>query len=486
MLSALRKKKIARRILIVLAILIIPAFMLFGVGNLGKKRVAGFNYVGIIDGKKIGIDDFFKAKRGTELQLILSYIAHKNILDKILKDRPLVNKLTWDRIIMLQEAEKSRIKVSDEEIIAFVTSHPLFLNKGVFDEKFYNYMLTRNLGINARTFEEEMRQALKVEKLKERILKDVFVTDDEALGAYKKDQEKGRISYIRIEKEAFRDNAGVNEDEIRDYYAKFRENYRIPEKINLEYIEFPYGNYDERGSLAATLRAISKKITRKPGRFLSIAEENNRSVEETGLFSKENLPPKFSWNISEFNALFVMEPGDVRIFFDETPEGFGYILKLKEKAPSRLQTEEEAAPRIRNLLISEKMDSLTKEKNDEILSRMDKKNLSLKRAASKFNLPLDETELISRFEYIQGVGPAYDILDNLFKIGKDRVNTFKTRKGYIIVRLDELQEIDNEKFNEEKDAYRNKVLAAKRTKVLTDWLAKISKNATLTLDLGML
>ncbi len=484
MLSALRKKKVAKRILWVLAILIIPAFVLFGAGKISKKRVAGFTYVGFVKGRKIGIDDFFKARRGMEIQILLNYFGQKELLDKIIKDRALLNKLTWERIVMLEEARTNRIEVSDDEIIGFITAHPLFINNGVFDERFYNYMLTQNLGINARTFEEEIRKALKIAKLKDNILSSVPVTDEEALEAYKDECESGKISYIRVEKDEFSGSIGVQEAEIESYYQKFKHDFQIPGKINLQYMEFTYRGLEERGMLLGKMQQRLKKAQDLSAEFVSIATTENKPMEETGFFSRKELPSTFNWGSNVYDMLFAIEVDIVRIIIDEMPEGSLYLVKIKEKIPARLMTKSEAAPKIQDLLREEKAETLVRNKSGAIYDLIHARNISLEKAASQFNSKVDKTDLISKFDYVEGVGEAYDMLNSLFKSKpKTTSNPFKTRKGYVVARLDEFHRIDTEKFNEEKELYRNKVLAIKKKKALEDWLASISKDTRLVIDI---
>ncbi len=487
MLSALRKKKTMKRILWVLVILIVPAFVLFGVGKMDKRRIAGFTYVGFIKGKKIGIDDFFKARRGIEVQILLSYFGQKELLDKILKDRALLNKLTWDRIVMLEEARISGIKVDDREVVGFITSHALFMNNGVFDEKFYNYMLQQNLGINVRTFEEEIRKSLRIAKLKDSILSNVPVMDEEILEAYKNEHESGKISYVRIEKEEFKGTIVIQEKDIDDYYKKFKHNFRIPEKINLQYIEFAYEGPEEKEMLSKKIIERVEKSGKEFEGFASIAEEDNKDVEEIGQFSRDKLPPKFNWSSQVYDVLFGTAVGGIRIIVDEKPEGAVYLIRIKEKIPEKLMTKQEATPEIRDLLIEEKSEFLARNKADTLYSIIQKRNLSLEDAASELNLKVDKTDLISRFDYMEGVGEAHDILNSLFK-SKPKVasNPFKTRKGYVIARLDEFHQINAEKFDEEKEMYRNKVLAIKKKKALENWLARISKDTQLVIDIRRL
>ena len=141
MLNLLRRKKITKFIIWATAIIIIPAFVFWGAGNMSKKRIGGFTYVGFIGGRKISIDEFYKTRKGVQLQILLKYFDQKETMDEMMKDRMLLNRLTWERIIMLDEAKKENIKIGDNEVVNFITAEPLFIHNGKFDEKFYNYML---------------------------------------------------------------------------------------------------------------------------------------------------------------------------------------------------------------------------------------------------------------------------------------------------------------------------------------------------------
>lgn len=487
MLSFLRKKKVAKKILIALAALIIPAFVLWGVGSLGDKTIAGKDYVGTVGNHKVKFDEFFDAKRGAHIQFILSYLGQKELLEKILNDRELMNKIAWDRIIMLEEARKRGIKVSDKEVVGFITSHPLFVTDGYFDQKFYEYVLRQNLGISARTFEEEVRSALEISKLKNEILKNVTITDEEALSAYRKDFEKGKISYILIDVQKFNGQAEVKTEDIEGYYNGHKKEFTKSKQLNLEYMGFSYMSPEERQALVRIVNPLHKNLAKNPQDFEKVAEENSKEIEETGRFAKEAPPVDMQINSAAFDRLFTKEAGAVGIILTESASGFIYLVRIKEKIEQELQPIEEVSPAIEKQLKDSMEHEMAAKRSREIYELITEKNLSLEDAAKEAGVDVKKTEFISRFDYVDGVGGAYEMLDEVFMGRSDKAQgPYSTRKGYAIVRLEDFQEIDTEKFEKDKDTYRNKVLDAKKNQALTDWFSEVSQESELVIDLSHL
>jgi len=486
MLSFLRKKNIAKRIIWVLAIIIIPAFVLWGAGNLGKKR-RGQATIAFIGNRKITVEDFLRARRGVQIEMLLKLYDKKEELDNIFKNRLLLNQLAWENIIISEEAHKNRIKITDEEVIDFVTSQRLFINNGVFDERFYNYTLKRSLNINPRTFEEEVRTQLKINKMKDKVLKKVSATEDEVIEVYIKEFEKGIISYVIVDIDRYRNKVKVDQKEEEDYYNKFKTEFRVPQKVNLQYLEFQFKNPDEKKSIIEKIQKTFEDLKTKPLTFSSIAKAYDKSIEETGLFSEENLPPKFNWSGQLYKFIFNMNLGNMRVIIDEGEEGAIYLIKLREKIMPRLMTRQEALPLIRETLIKGKIEALARNRAFQIYNAIERDHISLEKAASVSGLQIKKTEFITRADYVEEVGEAYDILDTIFckEIGVV-LHPFETRKGFMIARLDAIEKIDKQVFEEKKEDYKEKVVSAKKSAVFKKWLEGISKNAQLIIDIRRL
>jgi peptidyl-prolyl cis-trans isomerase D len=189
---------------------------------MSKSKDKGPKHVGLVDGKKVSFEGFYAALSGVRTQVIMNYFNQPKLLDQILNNRPLVAKIAWDRVLMLSDARKMRIKVSDKEVIAFLKNHPLFTRNGKFDEKFYAYVLRNNIGLEPRAFEEAVRENLIIQKLSATVAGDIKPKEEEVFDEYKKDFSKIKIAYVMLKPEDFAGEVKPDEAAIKDFYEKHK------------------------------------------------------------------------------------------------------------------------------------------------------------------------------------------------------------------------------------------------------------------------
>ncbi|MDD5428432.1 MAG: peptidylprolyl isomerase [Candidatus Omnitrophica bacterium] len=221
MLKVFRHKNVTKIVLWALLILILPAFVLWGVGSFGRAGKKGPAYAGTIDGKKVSFEDFAKSLVSIRCQIVLNYFNNQKTLEGLLQNKPFLGRLAWDRLIILKRAHMAKIKMSDKDVINFIRNHPLFLNKdGKFENRAYEYFLRNSLGIYPRNFEELVRENLMIQKLTDDLAKDVKITDDEVVRAYEKSNSKFQISYVFVPYASFNDQVKATDEEVKDIYQK--------------------------------------------------------------------------------------------------------------------------------------------------------------------------------------------------------------------------------------------------------------------------
>ena len=284
MLNLLRKKKVMKKILWGLAIIIIPAFVLWGAGSLSKRKFA-FKYVGTIEGKKVPVEEFVKSLKNVQVGIILNYINQPEVMEKIQSDRKLTNRLAWENIILQRAATKNKITVSDKAVISFVMTHPLFSRGGTFDGKLYDYILKNNFGMTPRDFEESVRSFLVSMKYRTALVKNLDVTDKELFESYKNEFEKAAFYCVLIDKERFKKDSAVSDDEIAAFYEENKENFRAAEKVVVQYISFPHKEKGEKGDALLKLKRFYEILKSKPQNMEALAEDLNLTVKETAPFS---------------------------------------------------------------------------------------------------------------------------------------------------------------------------------------------------------
>jgi peptidyl-prolyl cis-trans isomerase D len=230
MLQLLRHKHVSKIIFWSLLILILPAFVLWGTGNIGGSKNKGPSFVGKIDDKKVSFGDLASSIMSIRSQIILNYFNQPDALNALLKSKPFLARLAWDRIIMLSEAKKSHIKVADKEVINTIKSHPIFNRGGGFDDKLYEYILRYNLGLSPRSFEETIRQSVSIQKLNDMLTKDIKVDDADIAAQYMRENGKYKISYVLFDLKEKLDKVNVTDDMVKDYYEKNKANIAVTPK----------------------------------------------------------------------------------------------------------------------------------------------------------------------------------------------------------------------------------------------------------------
>ncbi|MFA5261884.1 MAG: SurA N-terminal domain-containing protein, partial [Candidatus Omnitrophota bacterium] len=117
-----------KKTLWVLAVVIIISFGFFGQSFLFRDS-AKATYAGKIFGKKISIQEYDFNRIQTDLQLRLQYGSEYKKIAEFIN----IFAQTWDRLILLHEANRQRITVTDETIVATIQRYPFFLKNGVFN-----------------------------------------------------------------------------------------------------------------------------------------------------------------------------------------------------------------------------------------------------------------------------------------------------------------------------------------------------------------
>ena len=220
MLKVLRNKKTAKRIWIGLGIIIMPAFIFWGLGGaIGDKGEKG--YAGIIAGKKISNREFKDSLSAVKNMAIMRFGAD---FAQVVKDEELQNQ-AWQRLALVYEAKRLNIKASDQEVVERIESYPFFKRDGVFDKRLYNDLLKYLFSTQPRVFEEEARQNIIISKLFQKITNGITVDDKDAQERYIKINSENDPKFKFDEKKFLEEEkaykAVILEEKKEEYFSKF-------------------------------------------------------------------------------------------------------------------------------------------------------------------------------------------------------------------------------------------------------------------------
>ncbi len=251
---------------------IVLVFIFLG---LGPDRNSGNNIVAEVNKTVISWDDY----RNAYNDLVAEYrrqlggnLTEEMITMFRLRDQALDGLITSE--LMIQEADRLKLQVTDEELSAAVVELPYFKKDGVFDASFYEALLRQN-GLTVPQFEAQQRKSLLISKLRSMVESGVLVTDEETQELYKykntevslryallnpasytdiavddayvttffsengeryKTDPEVKISFMRFTRDDFRKGIVVSDETVADLYQSNRDRYRTPETVEARHI----------------------------------------------------------------------------------------------------------------------------------------------------------------------------------------------------------------------------------------------------------
>jgi peptidyl-prolyl cis-trans isomerase D len=463
----LRSKKFAKRVLIGLLIVIIPAFVLWGVGNLSSRP----GPVGRIGSKKISVEDFAKSRQGIKVQVLFSYFGDTQALNNILQNQTLLNFMAWERLMLLDALKGMRIKISNNELLSFITRHPLFQRKGVFDKNIYAYVLKNNLSMDPRQFEELVRENLKIRAFRHHLLKDVTVSEDEVLEVYRKRNDKTEVSYILIDKDSAGDEVIVSEKEILSAYETNKGNFMEPSKAIVEYIEFPYEDAAQRDSAMRKIEKVYMELAKDPTKFRETAEKYGFKYGKTPPFSREEVIPGVVFFTRFHESAFSLKDGEIGTpVFSSPDKGAGYILRKTGQVPPRPMKFEEVRDKIKSRIQDEKKMRAAGKIAEDMSKKLSSGEATLETAAEELDIEIGSTGTVSVNDYIENVGPAGIVVLTAQETGEGKVMPpVPVKKGVLIGRVEKIVRASEKDFEKTKDTLRQEILTNKQMQVMDNW-----------------
>jgi peptidyl-prolyl cis-trans isomerase D len=181
-----------------------------------------------------------------------SAYRQQNEANPTIQDEQEIADRTWETLVqrhlLWDEAAKQELLPSEDEVLleiqnnppAFIRSQPVFQTDSVFDQSKYLAALG-DPNIDLRFLEDYVRSSLPYQKLQEYMGSTVRVTREEAETFLRVIQEKAKITYLVVDpmrdvKEAIPE---PDEEAVAEYYASQKEDFRVPEKRTLVYVEIP-------------------------------------------------------------------------------------------------------------------------------------------------------------------------------------------------------------------------------------------------------
>jgi len=466
MLEVLRKKGVNKTILWIIAIIVILSFGVFGTAY----RIDNIsNSAGTMYGHNVSGKDFQQAYADARDQAIREYpeefSKNRNKFDYLPEQDG------WDRLILLEEAQKRNIQVSDQEVVAAIAAIPFFQRNGQFDQSLYENIVQDNAIFNRPThdFEEGIRKQIIIHKLVDMVAPETVINDADLKKEYQKRNEKITLQYVLFNAADYGKNAVASDDEIKSYYDAHKEQFRLPPMIVLNYVQ------TKDKALADTL---SKELT-PTASFEAVAKQLKLEVKTSAPFNQEEPILTFASNPDYVGKFFQMKPGEYSPPL-EAPDGW-QIVQLKERKESAIPDLQDIKDKVKDAVLLEKGFALAKPDADKSLKALTEalKTKDFKSAATGLGLSPQETPAFGRRDYVASTGLIQEFQQEADELNtKNRLSeVISTSQGPAIIYLEKMEKPEDAQFDSDKDNFRQMLSAESRNQILITFMGQLRAKA---------
>ncbi len=483
MLKAMRRNVKALSLSLWLVVFSFIFFIFYSWGTGGRLIRENINFIATVGKQEITIEEYKsnlfqtlqRLSRTQSGRLSRSMIIGMGLPEQVLQG------LISDRVVLLL-AQKLNLVATDEEVREKIINSPEFQRDGKFiGFEEYKRLLAYNR-IDLKDFEDMKR----IEVLKDKFVKvltaSATISEKDVLDYYKREREKIDIEYVIVDfskiqldrepsmdeikswfqknKESFKipekrkgeyvlldldkikGEVEVTESEIRDYWQENQFFFQTPEKRRVSRIYLKFGEKEKEKALSNANQIIEKVKTGESFEDLAKKFSQDEKAQEGGDWGFDYMANFTSEEMERIQKLNLNEVSEPIVLKDSIS-----ILKVTELIPAEVKPLEEVSSQIKEMLIYDKAQRLAQKRGEDI-SKEAKKRKSLSELAKIRGLEIKSTPYLAVGDSLPE-DPSGSITQNLFQLELKKVSEpFTTFKGVCVLQLSGIQNSRDAKFEE--------------------------------------
>jgi peptidyl-prolyl cis-trans isomerase D len=233
MLQAFRKNAYSWTIRVLLVVLI-GVFCFWGIGTGFFNKV---HPVASVDGHKILGKQLDTQVTRVENTFRNIYGENAPAMLKSINVRELALEQLIEQDLLKDQARRLGIHISDQELAHTIESQTAFQLDGRFSVRRYDAVLRQN-NLDPATFEQDTRDAMLVDAMRQLIVNSVQVTPGEARALFDRANEHLSLAYIVFPYSNFVSSIHPTDKELQTFYNSDKEAFRQPEKVKIVFIRY--------------------------------------------------------------------------------------------------------------------------------------------------------------------------------------------------------------------------------------------------------
>lgn len=421
---------------IVLAVIFLP-FAFFGVESYFSNDGMGAEVARVGD-YRVTQQEFQRSLQ--QRQEEMRRMVNNAPLDPAMLDSPEMRFAALEQIVrdrlLLSQAFRLGIKVTDEQLRHLITTQQSFMQDGKFSKDLYEAFL-RNQGLTAVAFEADLRRDLLKQPLVDAFGVSAMIPRTVVDRIIRLSEQTREVSVATIELSGFAAQVSIDDAAVKAYYDSRTAQFQVPEQVRLEYVVLSLDNvaaqmeakpedvrraYDENparfsspeersashiliavpGDASAEAKAaakakaadIAKRLQEKPDRFAALAKEHSEDPGSANSGGDLGFLPRGATKKEFDDALFSMKTGEIR---GPVETEFGYhIIRLGEVRGGAVKPFDEVKASIEADLKRGVAQKRYAEMAEQLSNMAYEQSDSLKPAAEKLNLKLQQSPWITR------------------------------------------------------------------------------------------
>jgi peptidyl-prolyl cis-trans isomerase D len=514
-------------ICVLMVITLVPGFGssdLLGTGSPGRGVVA------TVDGEQVTASQVQQEARqrlqqqfprgGAQTAMLLPYFAQQ-AAEALISQKA-----------MLVEAHRLGLRVTDEEVREELQKNPqlaptffpggTFIGQTQYEELLQQHDLTvpqfeqevrdqvifnklRNLiAGSASVSDAEVRQEFEKQNTKVKleyavlnksdILKEIHPTDAELKAYYDRNKatynnsvpEKRQIKYFVLDTGKLQAQIPVTQDDLQSYYDQHRDEFRVPEQVNVRHILIktnlgPDGKADPKGvgearkkaqdvlqqlKAGGSFEALAKKYSEDPG-----SGKNGGSL---GWIQKGRTVPEFE------KAAFSLPRGTTSDLV-ESSYGF-HIIRVDDKQDAHMKSLAEVKDQIEPLVRLNKAQKTAQSEASALLTQA--RSQGMDKAASAKDLQLVTTDFVSKSDSLPGIGSSPSFMDAVFsQADKSAPDQAQLSQGFAIFQVLAIKPPATPTFEQIRDRVESEFKNERSAQLLTQKTQELSDRAKASHDL---
>ncbi|MBW1955958.1 MAG: SurA N-terminal domain-containing protein [Deltaproteobacteria bacterium] len=429
MLYLMRKHAGSLLIKIILGAIVI-VFVFWGIGSF-RERQAG--RVAVVNGEPISVAEYRETYNNLIQRLRASFGDNLDeaMIEQLKVKEQALNQLIEERLL-LQEAQRLHLSVSESELADTIRAIPAFQSDSGFDPRLYRRILDLNR-MTPETFEMLQKRSLQVQRLERFVTDGIHVSDlevnawidwqntavniryvlfdpdaytditpsTEALEAFFKENASGyrtkeevKVRYVHFDPQHYLNDVSVTEAELKEYYDANTEAFEVPKTMEARHILIKIDPADKPETIEEKRKKIEGllKRIRNGEDFATLArafseDPSKASGGRIGPFQKEMMVPPFG------EAAFALKAGEVS---DPVRTRFGWhIIKAEKVNEAGTLSFSETKEEIRKKLLEDRAKTRAYEAAEAFYDRLIAGS-EFEKAAEELKFELVTTDFFTR------------------------------------------------------------------------------------------